>query len=225
MPFTAADLLACYGDGVFPMADNRDAPDTYLVDPERRGIIPLGHLNISKSLAKTVRRQSFEIRTNSCFMDVVTSCAAPRPGHEDSWINDTILDLYEQLHAISHAHSVECWQDGRLVGGLYGVSLGGAFFGESMFSRARDASKVALVHLVGRLLAGGFSLLDTQFISDHLRSLGATEISRAIYHEKLGKALKLKGNFNPDGFSDAGYSSAVTASAGALPIQSITQIS
>jgi len=226
--FGPYDLLNCYASGVFPMADSRDDPNTFLVDPEMRGVLPLGGLRISKSLAKTVRSQRFEIKTDTCFMDVVKACAAPRPDHPDTWINQTILSLYEELFAIGHAHSVECWQGGTLVGGLYGVSLAGAFFGESMFSRVSNASKVALVHLDGRLRAGGFTLLDTQFISDHLRSLGAIEITRADYHEKLGKALQTEGVFNPENYNSSDYSKSVGPSSttdGAGTTQSSTQIS
>ena len=226
--FGPYDLLNCYANGVFPMADSRDDPNTFFVDPKMRGILPLGRLRISKSLAKTVRSQRFDIKTDTCFMDVVKACAAPRPGHPDTWINQTILGLYEELFALGHAHSVECWQGGKLVGGLYGVSLAGAFFGESMFSHASNASKVALVHLDGRLRAGGFTLLDTQFITDHLRSLGAIEIPRADYHERLNAALELEGNFNPEKFENSDYSKSVGPSSttdGGGTIQSITQIS
>jgi leucyl/phenylalanyl-tRNA--protein transferase len=203
--FGPYQLLNCYANGVFPMSDSRDDPEVFLVDPEKRGVLPLAGLKISKSLAKVVRSGRFEIRTDTAFMNVVNACAAPRPGHDDTWINQTILDLYAQLFEIGHAHSVECWQSDTLVGGLYGVPLHGAFFGESMFSHANNASKTALVHLVGRLNAGGFSLLDTQFITDHLRTLGAVEIDRQVYHQRLGEALEISGNFNPEGFVDAVY--------------------
>ncbi|RZV34283.1 MAG: leucyl/phenylalanyl-tRNA--protein transferase, partial [Acidimicrobiales bacterium] len=193
-------------------SEGRDDPETFLVDPEFRGIIPLDRLKISKSLAKTVRSGRFEIRINTAFQNVVQSCAAPRTGHEETWINETIFDLYQRLHQLGHAHSVECWHDNELVGGLYGVSLRGAFFGESMFSHLSNASKTALVHLVGRLSAGGFVLLDTQFITDHLLSLGAIEISRDDYHRRLQQALNTEGDFFPAAFSDVEFRKSVRPS-------------
>ena len=193
--FGPDELLSCYARGVFPMADSRDDPDIFLLDPEARGILPLDGLHISRSLKKTLRKAPFEVRINSDFMGTVLMCAQSAPGRENTWINDIILNLYSRLHDMGHAHSVECWRGDELVGGLYGVTLGGAFFGESMFSRATDASKIALVHLVERLNARGFKLLDAQFITDHLRTLGAIEISRAEYHEKLGQALAVQASF------------------------------
>ena len=207
--FGPYELLNCYANGVFPMSEGRDDPETFLVDPEFRGIIPLDQLKISKSLAKTVRSGRFDIRINTAFKDVVEACAAPRPGHDETWINETIFDLYERLHYLGHAHSVECWQDDTLVGGLYGVSLRGAFFGESMFSRKSNASKTALVHLVGRLNAGGFVLLDTQFITDHLLTLGAIEMSRDDYHSRLQHALDFDGDFFPADFKDLEFKKTV----------------
>jgi len=201
--FGPYELLNCYANGVFPMSDSRDDPEIFLVDPEMRAIIPLDGLKISNSLAKTVKSGKFEIKINTAFMDVVQACALPRPDHKETWINQTILDLYSKLFEIGHAHSVECWQGDKLVGGLYGVSLGSAFFGESMFSTTRDASKVALVHLVARMNAGGYTLLDTQFMTDHLRTLGAIEISRADYHKRLAKALKLEGSFTSENYLDS----------------------
>jgi leucyl/phenylalanyl-tRNA--protein transferase len=194
------------------MSEGRDDPETFLVDPECRGIIPLDQLKISKSLAKTVRSNRFSIRINSAFKQVVDSCAAPRPGHDETWINDTIFELYERLHQLGHAHSVECWHDEKLVGGLYGVSLRGAFFGESMFSLMNNASKTALVHLVGRLNAGGFVLLDTQFITDHLITLGAVEISRDDYHRRLQEALGHEGDFISVDFKDGDFKKTVRPS-------------
>jgi len=222
--FGPLELLNLYANGVFPMAEARDSDDVFIVDPEERGILPLDGLKISKSLAKTVRSGRFDIRINSAFVDVVAACAAPRTAETGTWINGNIEYLYAQLHDLGRAHSVECWQDGKLVGGLYGVHLGAAFFGESMFSQARDASKTALVHLVGRLNAGGFSLLDTQFITPHLRTLGAVEISRDEYLGRLEKALGLMGAFEPYGFSDSKFSASVRASRSGV-IQSSTQIS
>jgi leucyl/phenylalanyl-tRNA--protein transferase len=177
------------------MADSADDPDIYWVEPALRGVIPLDGLHISRRLARTIRQGRFEVRINSAFKAVVAGCAEPRPGRENTWINATIRRLYARLHEMGHAHSVECWRDGELAGGLYGVHLNGAFFGESMFSRHRDASKVALAHLVARLNAGGFSLLDTQFITSHLASMGAEEISRDDYLARLDHALRLRGDF------------------------------
>lgn len=228
--FGPLDLLNFYANGVFPMAEARDSDDVFIVDPEERGIIPLDGLKISKSLAKAVRSGVYEVRVNTAFSKVVSACAASAPGREDTWINPGIEYLYAELHQMGRAHSVECWQDGELVGGLYGVHLGGAFFGESMFSHRTDASKTALVHLVGRLNAGGFKLLDTQFITAHLLTLGAVEISRDTYQARLKKALALVGEFDPYGFSDVEFSKSVKTSksgrdkAGGIK-QSITQIS
>lgn len=223
--FGPRDLLNLYANGVFPMAESKDSPQVFIVDPEKRGVIPLNSLHISKSLAKTVRSQRFKIRINTAFCDVVKACAEPRPQQRDTWINSTIFDLYMQIHDLGFAHSVECWQDNQLVGGLYGVHLGQAFFGESMFSRKTDASKVALVHLVGRLNAGGFKLLDTQFLTEHLARLGAVEISRAEYHVMLENALREKADFFPAGFDDRVYSSGVKRTGFKSPTQSNTQIS
>lgn len=210
--FGPLDLLKLYASGVFPMAESRDSDEIYLVQPEMRGIIPLEGLKISRSLAKTVRAHKFEIRINTAFAEVVAGCAAPRPDHPETWINEQIESLYNALHQMGHAHSVECWQHGRLVGGLYGVHLRGGFFGESMFSRARDASKVALVHLVGRLRAGGFSLLDTQFMTPHLQSLGAIEIPHDGYISRLEQALQKEGDFEPQGFCDFDFAAGVRQS-------------
>lgn len=193
--FTARDLLDCYARGVFPMADAREDARVFLVDPERRGVIPLDAFHVSRSLARTVRAEPFEVRTDTAFHQVVLACAAYRPGQTETWINRPIERLYRQLHDLGHAHSVECWLGSELVGGLYGVSLGGAFFGESMFSRRRDASKVALVHLVGRLIAGGYRLLDAQFMTRHLAQFGAREIEREAYHHLLEDALTLTADF------------------------------
>ncbi len=195
-PITPALLLRAYASGVFPMADSADDPDIYWVEPALRGVLPVGALRISRRLARTVRSRRFAIRVNSDFEAVVEGCAAARPGRESTWINSTIRRLYAQLHRMGHAHSVECWREGRLVGGLYGVHLNGAFFGESMFSLERDASKVALAHLMARLVAGGFVLLDTQFTTDHLMRLGAQEIPRDEYMERLAHALRLRGDFH-----------------------------
>lgn len=180
-------LLRAYAEGLFPMAEKRDEPELYWVSPENRGIIPLDAFHVPHRLARTVRSNRFQITTDRAFGEVMQGCAAP--GRGETWINDEILHLYAALHAGRHAHSVECWQSGELVGGLYGVRLGAAFFGESMFSRVRDASKVALVHLVDILRQGGFMLLDTQFLTGHLATFGAAEIPRSEYLILLHQAI------------------------------------
>lgn len=190
--FGPDDLIACYARGVFPMADARDDPRLFLVDPERRGILPLDGFHLPRRLARTVRQDLYEVRIDTAFDAVVEACADARP---DTWINEPIRALYGQLHRRGQAHSVECWVDGTLVGGLYGVTLQSAFFGESMFSTARDASKVALAHLVARLRAGGFNLLDCQFLTGHLAQFGVTEISRAAYRRRLDQALATPARF------------------------------
>jgi leucyl/phenylalanyl-tRNA---protein transferase len=182
-------LLRAYAEGLFPMAERRGDATLYWVSPEKRGIIPLDSFHVPHRLARTLRSGRFMVTTDLAFEEVMRACAAPAPGREETWINGEILRLYTALHVGGHAHSIECWQAGELVGGLYGVRLGAAFFGESMFSRARDASKVALVHLVKGLKRGGFVLLDTQFITAHLARFGATEIPREQYLLKLADAL------------------------------------
>ncbi|WP_407154161.1 leucyl/phenylalanyl-tRNA--protein transferase [Bradyrhizobium sp. STM 3557] len=182
-------LLRAYACGIFPMAESADDPTLFWVEPELRGIIPLDGFRVASRLARTVRSDVFTVTVNQAFKAVMAGCAAPQPGREETWINRRIRELYTGLFAIGHCHSVECWQDGELVGGLYGVSLGRAFFGESMFHVARDASKVALVHLVARLIAGGFELLDTQYVTEHLKTFGAQEIPRRRYTALLDKAL------------------------------------
>lgn len=192
---TAELLLRAYAMGVFPMAESRDDPDVFWVEPRWRGILPLDDFHISRSLARHMRRTPFEVRIDSDFMGVVDACA----DRSETWINGTIRNLYEDLHARGFAHSMEVWEDGALTGGVYGVCLGAAFFGESMFSRRPNASKVALAYLVDRLLRGGFALFDTQFITPHLRSLGAIEISRAAYRAHLARALERHADFDrPD---------------------------
>jgi leucyl/phenylalanyl-tRNA--protein transferase len=182
-------LLRAYAEGLFPMAERRGDPTLYWVSPDKRGILPLDKLHVPRRLARTLRAERFTLTADMAFRDVMEACAAPGPGRPESWINDEILRLYTALHAGGHAHSIECWQDGELAGGLYGVRLGAAFFGESMFSRQRDASKVALVHLVEGLKRGGFVLLDTQFLTAHLARFGAVEIPREQYLIKLNTAL------------------------------------
>jgi leucyl/phenylalanyl-tRNA--protein transferase len=188
-------LLRAYACGIFPMAESADDPTLFWVEPEMRGVIPLPGLRVPSRLARTVRSDAFAVTVNTSFKAVISGCAAPQPGRDDTWINKRIRDLYIGLHQLGHCHSVEVWQNDDLVGGLYGVSLGRAFFGESMFHRTRDASKVALVHLVARLIAGGFELLDTQYVTEHLRSLGAVEISRRRYCTLLDKAIKGEADF------------------------------
>lgn len=182
-------LLRAYAAGVFPMSDSRDAGEVFWVEPHRRGVLPLDGFHLSRSLAKTIRSERFAVTVDAAFADVIAACAEARPDRPKTWINRQIEDACLTLHRRGHAHSVEAWLDGRLAGGLYGIALGGAFFGESMFSRARDASKVALAHLVARLKAGGFTLLDCQFITDHLASLGAIEVTRETYVSLLDSAL------------------------------------
>ncbi len=190
-------LLRAYAAGIFPMADGRDAADLFWVEPKRRGVLPLDAFHLPRSLAKLLRQERFELSADRAFDAVMQACAAPGPGRgrQESWINGPILDGYSQLHRLGFAHSIECWQDGALAGGLYGVKLGAAFFGESMFTRVRDASKVALAHLIARLRAGGFRLLDTQFLTDHLARFGAVEVPRAAYRASLDSALSVDGNF------------------------------
>jgi leucyl/phenylalanyl-tRNA--protein transferase len=193
--FSVDDLIECYRRGVFPMADARHDQRVFLVDPARRGIIPLERFHLSRRLARTVRSDRFEIRVDSAFREVIAACAAPRAGRMETWINQPIQQMCDALFARGLAHSVEAWLDGRLVGGLYGIALGGAFFGESMFSTERDASKVALAHLVARLKVGGFTLLDAQFLTDHLATFGAEEIARADYARRLAAALQAPADF------------------------------
>lgn len=193
--FDIDDLVDCYRRGVFPMADSREDDRVFLIDPQKRGVIPLNGFHVAARLARTVRSGRFEVSTDTDFRAVVEACAEARPGRPETWINHPIQGLYERLHRTGQAHSIECRRDGALVGGLYGVSLGGAFFGESMFSTARDASKVALVHLVGRLIVGGYRLLDTQFMTEHLAQFGAIEIPRATYRRQLAEALAAPADF------------------------------
>jgi len=201
-------LLKAYAMGVFPMAEGRDDPVVHWVDPRRRGVFPLDGFHISRSLAKVIRQGRFSVTTDHDFTGVVRGCA-DRP---ETWINDEIFGLYSTLHAQGHAHSLEVWQDEQLVGGVYGVVLGAAFFGESMFSRVPDASKVALAYLIHRLRAGGFTLFDTQFLTPHLASLGAIEIPRSAYHKHLQAALQGRAEFNPAGYQPLPSSVAAPAS-------------
>ena len=182
-------LLKAYACGIFPMAESAEDNALYWIEPERRGILPLDRVHIPKRLARTIRKGGFEVCIDRHFEEVIEGCAAPRSGRRSTWINGRIRSLYRELFALRHCHTVEVWQDGQLTGGLYGVHLGRAFFGESMFSRARDASKIALVYLIARLKYGGFTLLDTQFVTGHLARFGAIEVSREEFQRFLEAAL------------------------------------
>jgi leucyl/phenylalanyl-tRNA--protein transferase len=181
-------LLLAYRSGIFPMADSREDPEVFWVEPQRRAILPLDGLHVSHSLAKVLKRETFRVTCNVAFDQVIAACAAPRPDHPESWISARISASYRQLHREGHAHSIECWSGDDLVGGLYGVGFDAVFCGESMFSRATDASKVALAWLVAALRRGGARLLDCQFMTEHLASMGAVEISQRSYLEMLGAA-------------------------------------
>lgn len=191
-PLDADLLIRAYAAGVFPMADDADAEDVFWVEPRRRGVLPLDHFHLSRSLARTLKQDRFQHRVDTAFDAVVSACA----DRDGTWINGQIRTGYSKLHERGLAHSVECWAGGELVGGLYGVRLAGAFFGESMFTRRTDASKAALAHLVARLRIGGFTLLDTQFLTDHLASLGAVEVSKTRYRTLLDAALKIDADFD-----------------------------
>jgi len=182
-------LLKAYACGIFPMAESAEDNALYWIEPERRGILPLDRVHVPKRLARTIRKGGFEVRIDRNFEEVIEGCAAPRSGRRSTWINARIRNLYRELFVLRHCHTVEVWQDGQLTGGLYGVHLGRAFFGESMFSRARDASKIALVYLIARLKYGGFTLLDTQFVTGHLARFGAIEVSREEFQRFLEAAL------------------------------------
>jgi len=189
-------LLRAYAGGIFPMAESAEAPELYWVEPTERGVLPLDAFHLSHRLARTVRSDRFAVTVDTDFDGVIAGCAAPAPGREGTWINAEIRRVYGELHRRGRVHTVEVRRDGRLVGGLYGVRLGGAFFGESMFSRETDASKVALVHLVARLRVGGFVLLDAQFLTAHLARFGAVEIPRAAYRRRLEAALPIRAEFH-----------------------------
>jgi len=205
-------LLQSYAAGIFPMAESADDPELFWVDPTRRGVIPLDGLHVPRRLRRVLRRGGFEVRCDTAFAEVMRGCAEASETRPSTWINDEIVRLYTGLFERGAAHSVECWLDGELAGGLYGVSLGAAFFGESMFSRASEASKVALVHLVARLRLGGYRLLDTQFLTPHLAQFGAIEIPRARYHRLLAEALRYRGVFPRD--LPADFGEGVLAAAG-----------
>ncbi|MBC6440376.1 MAG: leucyl/phenylalanyl-tRNA--protein transferase [Rhodospirillales bacterium] len=207
-------LLKAYAVGVFPMADDRNASEVFWVDPDYRGIFPLDGFHVPRSLRKTLKRRPFTVTVDRAFPEVIAACAAAARDRRNTWINTGIERAYTNLHRAGHAHSVECWRGNELVGGLYGVRLAGAFFGESMFSHTTNASKVALVHLVARLIAGQFRLLDAQFITDHLKQFGAVEILREDYQERLAEALG----------ADADFYSLLPGDEAEF-VQSITQIS
>ncbi len=189
-------LLKAYACGIFPMAESADDPALYWIEPQHRGVLPLDQVHIPKRLARTIRTTHLSVRIDTDFEGVIEGCASSRPGRHTTWINDRIRSLYRELFRMGYCHTVEVWNGGDLVGGLYGVALDGAFFGESMFSYERDASKVALVYLVARLIHGGFQLLDTQFVTEHLRQFGTVEIDRDHFHRKLERALGIDADFN-----------------------------
>jgi len=216
MQLTPDLLLRAYAIGIFPMAESRVDPELHWIDPDMRGILPLDGLHLPRKLRAKIRRGVFDVRCNTAFHEVIQGCAEPAQNRPDTWINPVIEQLYKDLYEMGFAHSVECWQGGRLVGGLYGVSLGAAFFGESMFSRATDASKVALAHLVLRLRKGGFRLLDTQFTTPHLSRFGVYEIPREDYRRLLTKAVSGQAEF---------YSGAVSEEELEAFLQSTTQTS
>ncbi len=188
-------LLKAYSCGIFPMAESADDPALYWIEPQSRGVLPLDGVHIPRRLARTIKSGQFEVRINTDFEGVIDGCAASRPGRRSTWINSRIRQLYGALYRQGHCHTVETWLDGRLVGGLYGVALGQAYFGESMFSTERDASKVALVYLVARLIRGGFSLLDTQFVTDHLRQFGTIDLEKSAFSRELSKAVTGEADF------------------------------
>jgi leucyl/phenylalanyl-tRNA--protein transferase len=195
LEITPQVLLKAYAVGIFPMAESAEDPGLYWIEPESRGIMPLDGFHLPRRLRRTVAREIYEVRIDHDFEAVIAGCAAPAEGRPKTWINERIRRLYGDLHALGYCHTVETWKDGRLVGGLYGIALGAAFFGESMFSRERDASKVALVHLVARLKASGFRLLDAQFTTNHLKQFGAIDVDRQRYHRLLEKALAEEADF------------------------------
>ncbi|API60674.1 leucyl/phenylalanyl-tRNA--protein transferase [Tardibacter chloracetimidivorans] len=225
-------LLRAYAVGVFPMADSRDAPDVFWVEPKRRGILPLNSFHLSHSLAKALKSDRFTVTADKAFADVMRGCAEPKPDRPETWINELIIEGYEKLFARGHAHSVECWLNGELAGGLYGVTLGGAFFGESMFTRRTNASKVAMAWLVARLRVGGFKLLDTQFLTPHLASMGTIEVPRNAYQSLLSEAVATPADFGaldsleaPAGAAGGGDAAGSGALSGKRIAQLLTQTS
>ncbi len=211
-------LLQAYAGGVFPMAESADDPELFWVNPRRRGILPLDAFHVPRRLRRVLRGGQFDVRCDSAFEAVLHGCAEATEKRPNTWINDEIVRLYTGLFARGAAHSVECWREGDLAGGLYGVSIGAAFFGESMFSRVGDASKVALVHLVARLRLGGYRLLDTQFLTPHLARFGGIEVSRARYRRLLAEALAYRAVFPSDLPADGALGAGVSFA----PLQSST---
>lgn len=189
-------LLKAYSCGIFPMAESADDPQLYWIEPISRGLLPLDSVRVPKRLARTIRQMPYRVCIDTDFDTTIAGCAAARPGRLTTWINSQIRSLYRELFALGHCHTVEVWDGGRMVGGLYGVALGGAFFGESMFSTATDASKIALVYLCARLIEGGFTLLDTQFVTDHLRQFGTVEVEREQFHRELERALTVSADYH-----------------------------
>ena len=195
LEITPQVLLKAYACGIFPMAESADDPQLYWIEPQARGLLPLDSVIVPSRLRRTIRQTPYQVRINTAFDGIIEGCAASRPGRQTTWINTRIRNLYRDLHKLGYCHTVEVWDGARLVGGLYGVALGGAFFGESMFSDVCDASKIALVHLCARLIHGGFVMLDTQFVTDHLRQFGTIEVNRVEFHGQLDAALKVKADF------------------------------
>lgn len=189
-------LLKAYTCGIFPMAESADDPALFWIEPQHRGILPLNCIHIPKRLARTLRTTHLQVKVDTDIDRVIDGCAGSRPGRRSTWINDRIRTLYRDLFDLGHCHTVEAWNGDQLVGGLYGVALNGAFFGESMFSLERDASKIALIHLAARLVHGGFRLLDTQFVTDHLRQFGTIELNREEFHRALERALDTEADFH-----------------------------
>ena len=224
LPFrlTPEILLRAYQAGIFPMAESADDPELFWVDPERRGILPLDSFHVPRRLARVVRQGRFELRVDSDFPATIAACAEATEKRPNTWINAEIVRLYTALHATGNAHSVECWQAGALVGGLYGVSIGGAFFGESMFSRVTDASKVALVHLVALMRSGGYRLLDMQFVTPHLSQFGAVEVPRTQYHRLLADALRYRCVFPRELGAGSGGGVGAGGAGGAMQLSNVT---
>lgn len=193
---TAQVLIKAYSCGIFPMAESAEDSALFWIEPQHRGIVPLDQVHIPRKLAKTIRSMDYVVRVDHDFEAVIDGCAASKPGRQTTWINKRIRELYRELFDEGHCHTVEVWDGDEIVGGLYGVALGGAFFGESMFSTRRDTSKIALVYLIGRLIHGGFKLLDTQFVTEHLRQFGTIEIDRDEFHVHLEAALPLDASFD-----------------------------
>lgn len=223
-------LLRAYASGIFPMAERADSPDVFWVEPKRRGIMPLRDFHLPRSLARTLRQERFALTADRAFDAVIDGCAEPAPGRSETWINPIIGDAYRRLHRLGHAHSIEAWTaDGLLAGGLYGVRLGGAFFGESMFTRVRDASKCALAALVARLRVGGFVLLDTQFLTEHLAGLGAIEVTARNYRAQLAAATGVSADFfaiDREGLASPRPTTTVSAPvSGKRIVQFLTQMS